>query len=399
MSTPGNGSGRYARPPLMAALDVAYWVDLPLEMIESRIGLPRTREDARRDAAEREADRIFYILLRCSYAYPHASPHAVRPRLRKGGFAGWVKALRERIGKGVPPGALDDEEVDTDDDGNPLDLSQKDIAAIGGYRKENVSRGISTLRKRRWLLDGFPFKINPKPPACEAPPNEVISTDNWVVANLVISTDNFPTDSEAGTRAQKWVEDLSTRWRADLKTLRTRYREELRKGCTEYGILINKKQRSKSKETTTTGAPASKAPASNGKTAAQPENAAAAVPNDDPVTLAFRPIGRITPAAIRQFIDHCRKVNPKATLDQIAREVTAKYRELARQRNITNPIGVILKIVPLLLADIEEESVTRPGPLNVDRLRELYNRLPPEDQPAFEELYQEIDFKAKGTAT
>src|SRR5690348_1100070 len=106
----------------MAALGVEYWVDLPLEMIESRIGLPRTKETANaNESPEDEADRVFYIILRCSFSYPHTSPQAIRPRLRKGGFVGWIKNLRERIGKGIPPGALDDEIADTDDSGNVRD--------------------------------------------------------------------------------------------------------------------------------------------------------------------------------------------------------------------------------------------------------------------------------------
>ena len=239
MSAPS--PARYTKPPLMAALEVEYWIDLPLEMIESQI------------ARGSEEDKVFFTILRCSLCHTQSSPYAVRPRLKKGGFAGWVKALHARIDKGgaIPARALEDEITDTDDAGEPLKLTQKDVCDITRMTKNNVSRGVGSVRENRRLLpDAEAFYIDPKPPAPPLPPQKdpgVLSTENWHVAGLVLSTENLPPDSEERTQAQKWAADLSTRWKTALSDLKTQFRKEARKGSLENRILIRQKAKVKSR--------------------------------------------------------------------------------------------------------------------------------------------------------
>ena len=86
--TNGNGKGR--RPQLMQQADVAYWVNVPLELIEHKLGL------------RCEKGKVYNAILRCSNCYPHLSRFAIRPKLRRGGFAEWGDLLRKRIAKQIP---------------------------------------------------------------------------------------------------------------------------------------------------------------------------------------------------------------------------------------------------------------------------------------------------------
>ena len=125
------------RPSLMKELGAEYWMQSPLEQTEARIG--------RRSAK----DRIYNAILRCSYAFTISTSYAVRPRLKREGFEGWVRALHKRIAESrrIRKGELNDEIIETDARGEPIPLSQADLAKICKMSPSHVSEAIKELRE------------------------------------------------------------------------------------------------------------------------------------------------------------------------------------------------------------------------------------------------------------
>lgn len=228
------------RPELMTRLGVEYWANLPLEIIEHRIGLAN------------ESDRLYYALIRCSFCFPHASPFALRPRLRSGGFTAWVAQLHERIGKRrvVMPGELNGEFADLDEEGRPRPLRPRDLELITAMNQGNVGRALRANRIQGLLREGFPFYPVAKPsldPSDLPPDPEHLSTD-ISIAGMHVSTDMLPADPEARERAVQRLAALGTAFNSELRELRTRYRQAARDACTDMGILIDKERRLKNKE-------------------------------------------------------------------------------------------------------------------------------------------------------
>ena len=239
MSPNSNGS---KRPQLMAVWEVEYWANIPIETIEHFMS-----------PGMDEWLQVYWTIVRCGPCHPHQSPVAMRPRLKKGGFQGWVKKLHERIAKKLPvrQGDLNDELIDCDNDGVPLCLTQRDLCVILGKTPNNVNRalvggvekGLVVLstenngERPERLFTGPQRGLRPIPkPTVVLPVAK--NTKNFVIADVVLSTESLPIDPVLRTAAIGWLARLGTDWRKDLKGLRTDYRKRLREGCTEYGILI-----------------------------------------------------------------------------------------------------------------------------------------------------------------
>ena len=237
----GSGNSRSARPELMARLGVSYWMNLPLDIVEHKIGLAC------------ETDKVFFALLRCSLCHPHASEFAVRPVLKREGFEGWLTRLTQRIAKTRPldDGELNDELTDNHN-GKPVPLNLSDLERITGLLKRNVCRALADLRREGLLRPGQPFYIVTKPavdPASLQSQLDILSTENSIhlsFANLNLSTGNLPDDPAERERALAWLNNLSTGYNDELQRLRTRYRETLREGSTGHSILLPIRGRKKS---------------------------------------------------------------------------------------------------------------------------------------------------------
>jgi hypothetical protein len=118
--------------------------------------------------------------------------------------------------------------------------------------KGEFSRQLRSLIQQRFLsFDGESYYLEPDPPPYDPQndPNAVASTRNWHVAGLVASTRNLPSDPVARAEAESWLNDLSTHWKNDHKEVKTRYRELLRQGCSDRGIIIVFKELKEREET------------------------------------------------------------------------------------------------------------------------------------------------------
>jgi len=232
-------NGNAKRPPLMAELEAAYWADLPLEMIEHGC-LPPFEEHW----------RVTFAVIRCSLCYPHQKPYAVRPRLRSGGFKGWLAALHERAKskKPIRPGDLNEEMADTDDAGELIQASYADIAQIAGMTERNARRGFQAARKLSLVKEGFPFYANPKPSAVTLKFLK-LSPEYFTIARVKLSPEYFPTDPILRARALDWVRGLSAEFKQADQKVNAEFRNRLREGAAEYRILIPQRGRPKSKDT------------------------------------------------------------------------------------------------------------------------------------------------------
>ena len=251
MASDTNG---YRKPRLMRELEVEYWHDEPVEVLEHRIsGLFDV--EIRIDAA----------IKRCSSCYPFNTKLAYRRRIKGGTFEDWVHRLHDRIAKDRPitKDELSDEELDRDENGATVFLSFQDLAAIVAVNglpmdKGNLGRGIRMAREKGLVAEDFPYYCVPKPDVI--PPNprlltnpqslSVLTTDAkqltvLVVGDLVVSIDNEKADPEVVRKLQ----NIRTDYLKRLSGLREEVRTATKSLSTEDGILIgNKKSKEEGKK-------------------------------------------------------------------------------------------------------------------------------------------------------
>src|SRR4030095_2819810 len=146
-----------------------------------------------------------------------------------------------------------------DERGQPIPAQQKDIFRLLGLKqgqKTEISRALARLTETHqiWTDAGGMMYVDPDPPALEEA-DPVDSIVNWKVADKVIKCTDLPSDPEARAAAIRWLGEISTAWRNDLKELRTRYRKLLVLGISEHGLDIDKKRRREDNNNNTPPAP------------------------------------------------------------------------------------------------------------------------------------------------
>jgi Crp-like helix-turn-helix domain len=232
---------RAKKPDLIRQLDVEYWVSIPLEIIEKRI------------RGRNVNDRVYYAIVRCSFAPHFLSPFAIKPRLQNRGIEEWINRMEQRIseGRAFYPGELNDEISATDEDGKLMPLTQTDLAKITGLSKSQVSKAIKALRNEGWIDRGSLLKVIAKPAApCPINSDPTVSfEENSALASVIgkishllgirVSFEgNTPEQQELVLKLlKKRFEDTKAR----LTEVRKEARQELRKDFEEHGILIKVK--------------------------------------------------------------------------------------------------------------------------------------------------------------
>ena len=228
------------RPRLMAELEAEYWIDLPLEMVEHGCA-PRVSE---------ECWRVAFGIVRCSLFFAIGSKFAVRPRFRRGGFKAWVEAFHARAFQKKPLKArdLDEEMPDTDDDGNPVPLTFRDLAAMLAMSENNVRRGWKEAIRRGLVLKEERLYPNPKPSFLPKDPDEYSDQSIFWVARTKLRSEYLPADSKLRSRCVDWVNSLQSEYLEAEAKLRSEIQKRLLEGAHEYSLLIPKRGRVKSKE-------------------------------------------------------------------------------------------------------------------------------------------------------
>ena len=229
------------RPPLMAGLGAEYWIDLPLEMVEHGCA-PGVSE---------ECWRVAFGIVRCSLFFAIGSKFAVRPRFRRAGFKGWVEAFQARAFQKKPLKArdLDEEMPDTDDDGNPVPLSFRDLAAILAMSENNVRRGWKEGIRRGLVLKGENLYPNPKPSFLPKDPSEYSDQSIFWVARTKLRSEYLPADFKLRSRCIEWVNSLQREYLEAEAKIRSEIQKRLQEGSSEYSLLIPRRGREKSKDT------------------------------------------------------------------------------------------------------------------------------------------------------
>ena len=350
----GKATNRRPRPDIIQKLGVEYWLSLPLEIVEHRIGGRETKW------------RVYYALIRCSYSLPASSPFAVRPRLRNGGFRDWVCRLQKRISehRSIRSGELQDEITDTDDRGDLIPLTQSDLCQMTGMQKSHVSEALTELRADGLLGPGDVYYPLAVPTAPAQPVNSDLKVPfegNLILRRLcnllgfqAFFEGNSKEDAEWASKAL--LEEFEAAKQA-ITVTRKEQRNRLKRRFEGTCILIREDVRSKEKngraqsssssfeepKPTTKTAPAS-------QTDFNPPEATA------PNPLIHKPI---LSAAISQYAEpvpdyvqtlriECRKGTPNASDKEMADAVHSRG-EWIRRANA--PWPYILKSIPPLFAE------------------------------------------------
>jgi hypothetical protein len=323
----------------MADLGVAYWVDLPLEFIEH--GCARGLFE--------EHWRVTFAIIRCSFLFTFQSKFAVRPRLRAGGFEAWVQEFQQRVNSKAPirPGTLNKEQSDTDKRGKVIPLSVRDLAVMLEMSVSNVRRALKVARAKGLVLDGEP--LYPDPKSAVLPPNtKKLKAEFFVVADQKLSLEFLPTDPKLNAAARERFSELSHDWKNAVNTLNAEFRKRFRAACSEFYILIPKRGRPKTKDSSLSAVRQS---VSGTRTTTilgeETANAGEAAANLllDPVVVELRKYGGDVQAA-RILVAACLKQAPDITAQEIVQFITLKGKLAV---NKDNPVGFLLTAVPAAL--------------------------------------------------
>jgi hypothetical protein len=191
----------------LAQRGIRAWATVPLEYIDREMAPDRSTES-----------RLKHAMIRWSWCGPEATEYVA------------LKDDRNRLV--------------LDRNNQPIPARQSDLARFLGIGKSRVAHLIKKfVRQGSVLFDADPRRmyLMYKPSAFDPQSEKVVSTGNFSIAGIVVSTDNLPSERVARTEAFKFLEERSTEWKNDLKSVKTRHRELLRQGLFERGILIDKR--------------------------------------------------------------------------------------------------------------------------------------------------------------
>lgn len=202
-------------PDLLSKYDIKAWANVPREVILHKI--------ASRICFE---EKVYYALILLSWCGPHMSEACV------------VKNADGHVVRRA--------------DGSPVPARPKDVRQVLGLApvaRGNVCRALSALeRKGSVRIDSAGIMYPVVTPGLGAPPED-ISTDNFSMLGVVVSTDNLPEDSVARQAALTRLSVLKTDYLRELKGFRSHHRQLLKQALSELGIIIRKKRKKVRKKT------------------------------------------------------------------------------------------------------------------------------------------------------
>lgn len=136
-----------------------------------------------------------------------------------------------------------------DNKGRPIPARQRDIFQLLELRpnqRANISHAIERFIKggRLWTDERGVMYTDPEPPPFAGKSDVSTDIKSWVIADRVIRIEDLPDeDSDARTASIRCLEQLSTAWKNDLKSIRTGHRMRLVQAISDGRIIIDKKRR------------------------------------------------------------------------------------------------------------------------------------------------------------
>lgn len=178
----------------------------------------------RMETSECLDSRLFWAIVLWSRCGPAVSDMVVKKDER-----GWI--VKEH-GAAVPAKLTDLAGVlglDPQKMKAPLSRAAARLAELGAIRFGEQIPGASRARVMYFVQEP---RLPEKPVKLPVPAT-------WHVGKFTITSDQLPEDQVARTRAIEFLNDASTRWKSDLKDLRTSYKKLLEHAAAEGLILIS----------------------------------------------------------------------------------------------------------------------------------------------------------------
>lgn len=179
----------------------------------------------RMETAECLDDRLFWAMVLWSRCGPSVTNKVVIKDAK-----GWVH--RDQAGNEVPAKLTDLANLlglDPQKMKAPISRAAARLEAMGSIRFGEQIPGASRARVIYIIEE----------PTLPKGPVKLPVPATWSVGKITITADQLPRDEVARTRAIAFLDDASTRWKSDLKALRTSYHRLLEHAVAEGLILIS----------------------------------------------------------------------------------------------------------------------------------------------------------------